>query len=80
MVFTPSDENAARKPVPITTPNKWGYVSLIPNFTLEIVKRIMFGPGVNKPIKTKIKICKKSEIMTPQKESKCLNLFVGYIR
>ena len=70
MVFTPSDENAAKKPVPITTPNKWGYVSLTPNFTLEIVKRIMFGPGVNKPIKTKIKIGKKSEIMSPQKESK----------
>ena len=70
MVFIPSDENAAKKPVPITTPNKWGYVSLTPNFTLEIVKRIMFGPGVNKPIKTKIKIGKKSEIMSPQKESK----------
>lgn len=70
MVFTPSDENAAKKPVPITTPNKWGYVSLTPNFTVEIVKRIMFGPGVNKPIKTKIKIGKKSEIMSPQKESK----------
>jgi hypothetical protein len=45
-------------------------VSLTPNFTVEIVKRIMFGPGVNKPIKTKIKIGKKSEIMSPQKESK----------
>ena len=55
MVSTPSDESAAKNPVPITTPNKWGYVSLTPNFTPEIVKRIMFGPGVNKPTNTKIK-------------------------
>jgi hypothetical protein len=27
----------------------------------------MFGPGVNKPTKTKIKSGKKSEIMSPQK-------------
>ena len=67
MVFTPSDEIAANNPVPITTPNRWGYVLLIPNFTPEIVKRIMFGPGVNKPTKTKIKSGKKSEIFSPQK-------------
>ena len=66
MVFTPSDEIAANNPVPITIPNRWGYVLLIPNFTPEIVKRIMFGPGVNKPTKTKIKSGKKSEIMLPQ--------------
>ena len=67
MVFTTSDERAAKNPVPITTPNRWGYVSLTPNFTPEIVNRIMFGPGVNKPIKTKIKSGKKSEIMSPQR-------------
>ena len=67
MVFTPSDEIAANNPVPITIPNRWGYVPLIPNFTPEIVKRIMFGPGVNKPTKTKIKSGKKSEILSPQK-------------
>ena len=67
MVFTPSDEIAANNPVPITTPNRWGYVLLIPNFTPEIVKRIMFGPGVNKPTKTKTKSGKKSEIMLSQK-------------
>ena len=68
MVFTTSDERAAKNPVPITTPNRWGYVSLTPNFTPEIVNRIMFGPGVNKPTKTKIKSCKKSEIMPHQKK------------
>tara|TARA_B100001057_G_scaffold488282_1_gene572369 strand:- start:1321 stop:1596 length:276 start_codon:yes stop_codon:yes gene_type:complete len=68
IVLTPSDDSAARNPVPITTPKRWGYVSLIPNFTPEIVKRIMFGPGVNKPTNTKIKSGKKSEIMTPQKK------------
>ena len=62
MVFTPSDEIAANNPVPITTPNRWGYILLIPNFIPEIDKRIMFGPGVNKPTKTKIKSGKKSEI------------------
>ena len=67
IVFTPSDEIAANNPVPITTPNRWGYVPLIPNFTPEIVKRIIFGPGVNKPTKTKIKSWKKSEILSPQK-------------
>ena len=67
IVFTPSDERAAKDPVPITTPNRWGYVSLTPNFTPEIVNRIMFGPGVNKPTKTKIKSGNKSEIMSPQK-------------
>jgi len=76
MVFTPSDESAAKKPVPITTPNRWGIVSFTPNFTPEIVNKIMFGPGVNKPTKTKIKSGKKSEIMSPQKKSKFLNLFV----
>ena len=59
-MFTPSDEIAAKNPVPITTPSRWGYVSLTPNFTPEMVKRITFGPGVNKPIKTKIKIGNKS--------------------
>ena len=68
MLFTPSDESAAKNPVPITTPNKWGYVSLTPNFTLEIVNRIMFGPGVNKPTNTKINGVKKSEIILPQKK------------
>ena len=67
MVFTPSEESAAKKPVPITTPNRWGIVSFTPNFTPEIVNKIMFGPGVNKPTKTKIKSGKKSEIMSPQK-------------
>ena len=76
MVFTPSDEIAANNPVPITTPNRWGYVLLIPNFTPEIVKRIMFGPGVNKPTKTKINSVKKSEITSPQKFSKFPNLFI----
>ena len=52
-VFTPSDEIAANNPVPITTPNKWVYVPLIPDFRPEIVKKIMFGPGVNKPTNTK---------------------------
>ena len=66
MVFTPSDEIAAKNPVPITTPSRWGYVSLIPNFTPEIVSRIIFGPGVNNPTKTKTKTGKKSEIMSPQ--------------
>ena len=68
MLLTPSDESAAKNPVPITTPNKWGYVSLTPNFTLEIVNRIMFGPGVNKPTNTKINSVKKSEIILPQKK------------
>ena len=67
MVFTPSDEIAAKNPVPITTPSRWGYVSLTPNFTPEIVSRIIFGPGVNNPTKTKTKSGKKSEIMSPQK-------------
>ena len=67
MVFTPSEESAAKNPVPITTPNRWGIVSFTPNFTPEIVNKIMFGPGVNKPTKTKIKSGKKSEIMSPQK-------------
>ena len=53
MVFIPSDEIAANNPVPITTPNKWVYVPLIPDFRPEIVKKIMFGPGVNKPTNTK---------------------------
>ena len=75
MVFTPSDEIAAKNPVPITTPSRWGYVSLIPNFTPEIVSRIIFGPGVNNPTKTKTKSGKKSEIMSPQKKSKFPNLF-----
>ena len=66
MVFTPSDEIAAKNPVPITTPSRWGYVSLIPNFTPEIVSRIIFGPGVNNPTKTKTKSGKKSEIISPQ--------------
>ena len=77
MLFTPSDESAAKNPVPITTPNRWGYVSLIPNFTPETVNRIMFGPGVNKPTNTKINSVKKSEIMSPQKNSKFPNLLVG---
>ena len=51
MVFTPSDELAAKNPVPITTPSRWGYVSLTPNFTPEIVNRIIFGPGVKRPTK-----------------------------
>ena len=76
MVFTPSEESAAKNPVPITTPNRWGIVSFTPNFTPEIVNKIMFGPGVNKPTKTKIKSGKKSEIISPQKKSKFLNLFV----
>ena len=67
MVFTPSDESTAKSPVPITTPNRWGCVSLTPNFMPEIVNRIIFGPGVNKPTKTKTKSGKKSEIMSPQK-------------
>ena len=67
MLFTPSDESAAKSPVPITTPNRWGYVSLTPNFMPEIVNRIIFGPGVNKPTKTKTKSGKKSEIISPQK-------------
>ena len=75
MVFTPSDESTAKRPVPITTPNRWGYVSLTPNFMPEIVNRIIFGPGVNKPTKTKTKSGKKSEIMSPQKKSKFPNLF-----
>ena len=77
MVFTPSDEIAANNPVPITTPNRWGYVLLIPNFIPEIDKRIMFGPGVNKPTKTKIKSGKKSEILSPQKKFKSPNLIIG---
>ena len=68
MVFTPSDEIAAKNPVPITTPSRWGYVSLTPNFAAEIVSRIIFGPGVNNPTKTKTKSGKKSEIMSPQKK------------
>ena len=67
MVFTPSEESAAKNPVPITTPKRWGIVSFTPNFTPEIVNKIMFGPGVNKPTKAKIKSGKKSEIMSPQK-------------
>jgi hypothetical protein len=67
MVFTPSDEIAAKNPVPITTPSRWGYVSLIPNFTPEIVSRIIFGPGVNNPTKTKTKSGKRSEIISPKK-------------
>ena len=54
IVFTPSEENASNNPVPITTPKRCGYVSLIPNLAPEIVKRIMLGPGVNKPTNTKI--------------------------
>ena len=67
MVFTPSDEIAAKNPVPITTPSRWGYVSLIPNFTPEIVSRIIFGPGVNNPTKTKTKSGKRSKIISPKK-------------
>ena len=67
MVFTPSDEIAAKHPVPITTPSRWGYVSLTPNLTPETVSKIIFGPGVNKPTKTKTKSGKKSEILSPQK-------------
>ena len=77
MVFTPNDKLAAKNPVPITTPNKWGNVSLTPNFTPEIVNRIIFGPGVNKPTKTKIKSGKKSEIMPPQKKQ--ISKFVCWI-
>ena len=66
IVFTPSEENAANNPVPITTPKRCGYVSLIPNLAPEIVKRIMLGPGVNKPTNTKINNGKKSEIKSPQ--------------
>ena len=79
MVLTPSDESAAKSPLPITTPNRWGDVSLTPNFMPEIVNRIIFKPGVNKPTKTKTKTKsgKKSEIMSPQKKSKFSNLFVG---
>ena len=67
MVFTPSNEIAAKHPVPITTPSRWGYVSLTPNLTPETVSKIIFGPGVNKPTKTKTKSGKKSEILSPQK-------------
>ena len=70
IAFTPTDEIAANNPVPITTPKRWGYVPLIPNFTPEIVKRIMFGPGMNKPTNTKIKSGKTSEILSPQRKSK----------
>ena len=66
IVFTPSEENAARKPVPITTPKRCGYVSLIPNLAPEIVKRIMLGPGANKPTNTKTNNGKKTEIKSPQ--------------
>ena len=66
IVFTPSEENAANNPVPITTPKRCGYVSLIPNLAPEIVKRIMLGPGVNKPTNTKTNNGKKSEIKLPQ--------------
>ena len=66
IVFIPSEENAARKPVPITTPKRCGYVSLIPNLAPEIVKRIILGPGVNKPTNTKTNNGKKSEIKSPQ--------------
>jgi hypothetical protein len=65
IVVTPNEEIAAKNPVPITTPNRCGYVSLIPNLAPEIVKRIMFGPGVNKPTNTKINSGKKSEIKSP---------------
>lgn len=66
IVFTPSEESAAKSPVPITTPKRCGYVSLIPNLAPEIVKRIMLGPGVNKPTNTKTNNGKKSEIKSPQ--------------
>tara|TARA_Y100000766_G_scaffold230052_1_gene203738 strand:- start:367 stop:504 length:138 start_codon:yes stop_codon:yes gene_type:complete len=33
----------------------------------------MFGPGVNKPTKTKIKSGKKSEIISPQKNTNAQN-------
>ena len=66
IVFTPTEESAAKNPVPITTPKRCGYVSLIPNLAPEIVKRIMLGPGVNKPTNTKINNGKKSEIKSPQ--------------
>ena len=67
IVFIPSEENAAKKPVPITTPKRCGYVSLIPNLAPEIVKRIVLGPGVNKPTNTKINNGRKSEMKSPQK-------------
>jgi hypothetical protein len=66
MEFTPSEESAAKNPVPTTTPKRCGHVFLIPNLAPEIVKRIMFGPGVNKPTNTKINSGKKSEIKSPQ--------------
>ena len=66
IVFTPTEESAAKNPVPITTPKRCGYVSLIPNLAPEIVKRIMLGPGVNKPTNIKTNNGKKSEIKSPQ--------------
>ena len=80
MVFTPSDESTAKSPEPITTPNRWGYVSLTPNFMPEIVNRIIFGPGVNKPTKTKTKSGKISEIMSPQQKSKSPNMYGGKMK
>ena len=78
-MFTPSDEIIAKNPVPITTPSRWGYVSLTPNFTPEIVNRIIFGPGVKRPTKIKIKSGKKSEIISPKK-TKFQNSFIRKIK
>ncbi len=65
IVFTPNEASAAKHPVPITTPKRCGYVSLIPNLTPETVKRIIFGPGLNRPINTKINKGKNSKIISP---------------
>ena len=64
--FTPNEDRAAKIPVPITTPKRCGSVALIPNFAPDKVRRIMFGPGDDRPTNTKTSKDKTSEIMSPQ--------------
>ena len=41
-------------------------MALIPNFAPDKVRRIMFGPGDDRPTNTKTSKDKTSEIMSPQ--------------
>ena len=65
IVFTPSDEIAANNPVPITTPNRWGYVPLIPNFTpreasvLQLVAEGLMNKEIARKLETSIRNVEK---------------------
>ena len=50
-------------------------MALIPNFAPDKVRRIMFGPGDDRPTNTKTSKDKTSEILSPQNPNKKSNLF-----